>query len=221
MRNLVFISIAIGLLTGLAFLARRLYRMDAMGARTAMAKRYPENREGQDLSGQDLQGAFLPYAKFNRAKLYETMLSRTNLQFADLTEANLDMAGLDETDFSHAILHKAKLENARWLESAIYRHTSFRDTDLTAVSFQGLYGRHQLSKPKHMMDPVSGGADMTGAIFDGARCHRTIFRRCLLTGASFKNADCRDADFSHADLRNADFTGADLTGANFTGAIRN
>lgn len=211
-------SIGIGLAAALGFLAVPLYRKDVMGTRTPVGKRYPENREKQDLTGQDFRGAFLPYAKFKHAKLHETILSDANLQFADFSGADFEIAGLDQTDFSHALFHGAKIQNARWLDSAIFRQASFRNTDLRWVSFHGLYGRHQRSKPRHMMDPGAGGADITGAIFDGARCNQTIFSRCLLAGASFKGSDCREANFTHADLRNADFTDAHLRGAKLEGA---
>lgn len=217
-RNLFFTLMALGLAAAVAAMARHLYFMDAKGVRTAVAKRSPANYERQDLTERELQGRFLPYANFRHTKLHETILSDANLQYADFTGADFKMAGLSDTDFSHAVFHEAKLDGARWLESAIFRDASFRGTDLSGVSFHGLYGRHRQSKPAHMMDPGAGGADMTGAIFDGANCNRTIFSRCVLTGASFKGTDCREASFKHADLRNADFTNADLRGAKLDGA---
>jgi len=218
LRNVFLTLAALGLTAALAALALRLYRNDAMGLRTAVAKRFPANHEQQDLTGQEFRGAFLPYANFKRAKLHETILANTNLQFADFTGADFEEAALDSPDLSHAIFHGAKFKNTRWLDSAIYRHASFRNTDLSWVSFHGLNGRHLPSKPKHLLDPTAGGADMTGADFEGATCNHTIFSRCVLTGASFKAADCRDANFANADLRNADFTGADLRGARLDGA---
>ncbi len=223
-RNLFFALVALGLAAALVAVARHLYLTDAKGVRTAVAKRSPANYERQDLTGRELQGGFLPYANFRHTKLHETMLSDANLQFADFSGADFNMAGLSDTDFSHAIFHEAKLDRARWLESAIFRYASFRGTDLSQLSFHGLYGRHRRSKPAHMMDPGAGGADMTGAVFDGADCRRTIFSRCVLKGASFKGSDCREANFGDADLRDADFTDADLRGAkldraDLTGAI--
>ena len=202
----------------LSSLARRLYRHDFQGVRTAIAKRSPTSHEQQDLSGRSFEGQFLPYANFRRTKLDETILSDANLQYADFTSADFEMAGLSETNFSHAIFHQAKLKGGRWLDSAIFRYASFRNTDLTWVSFHGLYGRHRRGERRHMMDPGDGGADLTGAIFDEAICEHAIFVRCVLTGASFKGADCREASFNNADLRNADFTNADLRGAKFDGA---
>ena len=218
LRTVAISLIPIGLAAALIFLTRHLYRQDFMGARTAVAKQFPENKERQDLTNLDFSGAFLPYANFKHTKLYETMLRETNLQFADFSEADFEMAGLSHTDFSHALFHQAKLKNARWLDSAIFRHADFRNTDITWVSFHGLYGRHLRSKRQHLLDPGAGGADMTGAFFDGARCNHAIFSRCILAGASFKGADCREAIFTHADLKNADFTDADLRGAKMDGA---
>jgi uncharacterized protein YjbI with pentapeptide repeats len=218
MRTVVFSLIGLGIAAALIYKARDLYRNDAMGVRTAIAKRAPGNFEKQDLTGKEFPGAFLPYSNFQGTKLYETMFRNANLQFADFSDADFEMAGVDQPDFSHAIFHGAKLQQARWLDTATYRHASFRNTDLSWVSFHGMYGRHLRSKPSHMMDPGAGGADMTGAVFDGATCTHTIFSRCVLAGASFKGSDCREATFSEADLRNADFTGADLRGAKFRGA---
>ncbi len=218
MRTVIFSVIGLGIAAALISKALDLYRNDAMGLRTAVAKRSPGNFEKQDLTGREFAKAFLPYANFRGTKLYETMFRNANLQFADFSDADFEMAGLDDPNFSHAIFHGAKLRHARWLDTATYRHASFRNTDLSWVSFHGMYGRHQRSKPSHMMDPGAGGADMTGAVFDGATCTHTIFSRCVLTGASFKGSDCQEATFANADLRNADFTGADLRGANFKGA---
>ena len=38
-------------------------------------------------------------------------------------------------------------------------------------------GTQHRSKKNHMMDPGYGGADMSGAIFDGANCRQAIFIR--------------------------------------------
>lgn len=218
LRTLFLTLLALGLAAALAAVARHLYLQDAKGVRTAVAKRYPASYERQDLTGRELQGGFLPYANFRHTKLYETILSDANLQFADFSGADFEMAGLSGTDFSHAVFREAKLDRARWLESAIFRHASFRGTDLSGVSFHGLYGAHRRSKAAHLLDPGAGGADLTGAVFDGADCHRAIFSRCLLAGASFKGSDCREANFTNADLRDADFTDADLRGAKLEGA---
>lgn len=218
MRTVLYSLIGLGIAAALISKALDLYRNDAMGLRTAIARRSPGNFEKQNLSGREFSKAFLPYSNFKGTKLYETMFRNTTLQFADFSEADFEMAGLDQPDFSHATFHGAKLQHARWLDTAIYRHASFRNTDLSWVSFHGMYGGHRRSKPSHMMDPGAGGADMTGAMFDGATCTHAIFSRCVLTGASFKGSDCREAIFSEADLRNADFTGADLRGAQFKGA---
>ena len=217
-RNVVLSLLGLGLAAALVWQARSLYRRDYLGMRTAVARRSPANYEKQDLSGREFSAPFLPYANFKGTKLFETMFRNANLQFADFSNADFEMAGLDEPDFSHAVFHGAKLQRARWLDTATFREASFRNTDLSWVSFHGLYGRHLRSKPRHMMDPGAGGADMTGAIFDGANCNHTFFSRCVLKGASFKGSDCREATFANADLRNADFTGADLRGADLRGA---
>ena len=128
------------------------------------------------------------------------------------------MAGVSDADFTNAIFDGATLNVARGRETAVYRNASFRHTDLTSLGFHGMSGRHNRSKKMHMMDPGAGGADMSGAVFDGARCVQTIFSRCNLAGASFKGSDCREAVFSHADLRGADFTNADLRDAIFDNA---
>lgn len=218
MRSILILAVTILVAAALMYVAAHLYQKDFLGTRTAVAKRHPENHARQDLSGQDFRHAFQPYANFQQTKLHETILSDADLRFADFSDADFEMAGVDQTNFSNALFLRAKLQNARWLDSAIYQHANFRDTDLTWVSFHGLYGQHLRSKPRHMMDPGAGGADMTGAIFDGARCNHAVFSRCILTGASFKGADCREAHFTNADLKNADFTGADIRGAKLEGA---
>jgi 2-iminobutanoate/2-iminopropanoate deaminase len=225
-RNVLLVLFAAGLMAGAFQLAKYLYHRDAHGVRTSMAKQSPANFEEKVFAEERLEDTFLPYANFRRAKLQELLLRDSNLQYADFTGANLDTAGVSGSDFSHAIFHEAKLKNVRWLDSAIFRHASFRGTDLSWVSFHGMGGQHRRSKPKHMLDPSYGGTDMTGAIFEGAVCRHTIFSRCLLTGANFRGSDCREASFDHADLRNADFTNADLRGASFvdadiTGAVFN
>lgn len=224
LRSVSLILIAVGLSVALLVLARRLFLKDVYGVRTAVAKRFAVNYEEKDLTSQDFSRAFLPYVNLRRTKLLKTNFSDANLLFADLTGADLEMARLSDTNLSHAVFQEAKLQQALFLDSTTLRHASFRNTNVSSVSFHGLWGRHRRSKRKHLLDPGTGGADMTGAVFDGALCQNTSFRRCVLTGASFRNSDCREADFEDADLRNADFTNADLRGAkleraDLTGAI--
>ena len=199
--------------TVLVALAAHLYWKDTLGVRTKAAKFFPANYEKQDLTGKAFNSAWLPHANFRGANLREAEFSDAYLRFADFSGADFTMAGVSHADFTNAIFDGATLKVARGHETAIYRNASFRNTDLTQLGFHGMSGRHNRSKRAHMMDPGAGGADMSGAVFDGARCHQTLFRRCNLAGASFKGSDCREADFSHADLRNADFTNADLRGA--------
>jgi uncharacterized protein YjbI with pentapeptide repeats len=223
-RNIILILLALGFLASAFQLSRYYYFRDAFGLRTASHRRNPPNFAAKVFTDENLEGAFLPYANFRNANLNEILMRGANLQFADFTGADLNNAGVGDSNFSGAIFHQANLRNVRWLDSAVFRNASFRNTDLSWVSFHGMGGQHRRSAPKHLLDPTYGGADLTGATFEGATCEHTIFSRCLLAGANFKNAKCQEADFSDADLRNADFTGADLRlakldGADTTGAI--
>jgi uncharacterized protein YjbI with pentapeptide repeats len=214
----LWLAIALVLTATLVALAAHLYWKDALGVRTKAARLFPANYERQDLTGKAFNGAWLPHANFRGANLREAEFSDAHLRFADFSGADFTMAGVSDADFTNAVFDGATLKIARGHETAIYRNASFRNTDLTRVGFHGMSGRHNRSKPRHMMDPGAGGADMSGAVFDGAKCHQTLFSRCNLAGASFKGSDCREADFSHADLRNADFTNADLRGAKMDNA---
>ncbi len=210
----------IGLVVTGAFvaLATHLYWKDTLGIRTMAAKYFPANYEKQDLAGKVFSNAWLPHANFKGANLREAELSVAHLRFANFSGADFTLAGITGADFTNAIFDGATLNVARGHETAIYRYASFRKTELSRLSFHGMNGSEHRSKRRHLLDPGTGGADMTGDIFDEAKCHQTYFNRCTLIGASFKGSDCREADFSHADLRNADFTNADLRGARMNGA---
>ena len=214
----LWLVIAVTLAGALTALAVHLYGKDTLGVRTSAARYFPANYEKHDLTGKAFRDAWLPHANFRRATLREAEFSNAYLRFADFSGADFTMAGISDADFSNAILDGATLKVARGHETAIYRNASFRNTDLSGLGFHGMSGTQNRSKRQHLMDPGYGGADMTGAVFDGANCHHTSFSRCTLAGASFKGSDCRDADFSNADLRNADFTNADLRGAKMDGA---
>lgn len=201
-----------------AALGHHLYGKDARGVRTLVAKQFPANYEKQSLVEHRFTGAWLPYANFKGANLREAEFSDANARHADFSGADFTMAGVSGADFTGAIFDGATWNTARGHETAIYRNASFRNTDLSQRSFHGMGGTHNRSKRRHMMDPGYGGADLSGAIFDGAKCRQTIFSRCNLAGASFNGADCRDANFTNADLGNADFTNADLRGAKMDNA---
>lgn|GEM_PF-1527752 len=215
---IVFSVVALVLLTIAVPVARYYYLLDTYGLRTAMHRRNPTDFERKVFTEEFMDESFLPYANFRHANLNEVHMRDSNLRYADFTDANLKSADLGHSDLSHAIFHRAFLRNVRWLDSSTFRNASFRETDISWVSFHGMGGRNRPSKPKHLLDPSSGGADLTDAIFEGAICQHTIFSRCLLVRANFRGADCREANFNHADLRNADFTGADLRDAEFEGA---
>jgi uncharacterized protein YjbI with pentapeptide repeats len=214
----LWLVVALILAGALVGLATHLYWKDTLGVRTTMAKYFPVSYEKQDLTGREFRNAWLPHANFRQTILREAEFSDATLRFADFSGADFTMAGVSDADFTHAFFDGAIFKVARGHETAIYRNASFRNTDLTRVGFHGMSGQHNRSKRRHLMDPGAGGADLSGAIFDGAKCHQTIFSRCNLAGASFKNADCREANFTHADLRNADFTNADLRGAKMSDA---
>ena len=214
----LWLVIALAVAAGLVALGAHLYWKDTLGVRTQAAKMFPANYEKQNLTERRFDGAWLPHARFRGANLREAEFSNANLRFADFSGADFTMAGISDADFTNAIFDGATLNVARGQSRAIYRNASFRNTDLSGLGFHGMGGRHNRSKKMHMMDPGAGGADLSGAVFDGARCRQTIFSRCNLAGASFKGSDCREADFSDADLRGADFTNADLRGAKFDDA---
>ena len=171
------------------------------------------NDEKQSLVEHRFVGAWLPYANFRGANLREAEFADANARHADFSGADFSMAGVSGAYFSYARFDGAIWNVARGHETPIYRNT-----DLSQRGFHGMSGTHNRSKRQHMMDPGYGGADMSCALFDGAKCFQTNFSRTILASASFKGADCREALFSNADLRNADFTNADLRGAKMEGA---
>lgn len=59
---------------------------------------------------------------------------------------------------------------------------------------------------------------LKGAVFYGARLHRTVLRRADLRGANFTSADLSRADLRRASLQGAQFDSADLRGARLQGA---
>ena len=213
----VFIGIVFVVAIGAAFVTNTLRQR-------ARLKALPANYEGKDLRSADFRGKKLDRANFRGANLFDASMDDSSFRHADLREANLKDARIANSDFSHARFDGAKWAVASGTECAIFRQASFRDTDLSWRSFHGMGGTQNQSVKRHLLDPTTGGADMNGAVFDGADCRHTFFRRCTLAGASFRGADCREAYFENADLRNADFTDADLRGAsldnaNTTGAV--
>ena len=202
----------IGLGGALAFFARRWRRSPLAAAAVG------NDFHGQDLTGRDFRGQHLARANFSNANCTEAEFSDADLQYANLRNVNFSMAGVSNADCRHAIFDGAAMGFARGIESANYQYASFRNTDLTRKAFSGTGGTQHRSTPTHALDPVNGGADMTGADFAGAMCWHTIFHRCTLVGAHFRGANCQDADFTQADCRTVDFTDCDLRGASFTDA---
>lgn len=205
-------------LVTIAILGGAMYWSNAMGLRTMLAKWMAANYEGKDLTGQRFDDKILDYANFRNAILKEAEFSNARLRFADLRGADLTDAGVSGADFSDAIFDGAILKIARGQETALYRNASFRNTNLQRISFHGMGGSQNRSTKKHLLDPGHGGADLSGAIFDGSNCQSAYFTRCTLVGASFRGSNCQDANFANADLTGVDFSNADLRGAKMDGA---
>jgi uncharacterized protein YjbI with pentapeptide repeats len=214
----MWLLIALILAGALAALAAHFYPKDTWGMRTLVTKHFPANYEKQSLVEHRFVGAWLPYANFKGAILREAEFSDADARHANFSGADFTMAGVSSANFTNAIFDGAIWNPARGHSTAIYRNASFRNTDLSQRGFHGMGGTQNRSKRQHMMDPGYGGADLTGAVFDGATCYQSNFSRTTLAGASFKGADCREAHFSNADLRGADFTNADLRGAKLENA---
>jgi len=64
------------------------------------------------------------------------------------------------------------------------------------------------------------GINITGAVFKNADCRFANFKNCNLTSADFSGSDCYGADFTGANLTKVDFSGTGLGNAILTGSTQ-
>jgi uncharacterized protein YjbI with pentapeptide repeats len=105
-------------------------------------------------------------------------------------------------DFSHAVLQKADLSQARicgFFYGTKLGGASLVRADLSLSDFMG--------SPKHVETTLSG-ANLSGA----------KLRDCQISSVRFFNADCSKADFSHSTFFDVRTKGCNLKGAQFQGA---
>jgi uncharacterized protein YjbI with pentapeptide repeats len=197
---------------------------------------HPADFTGRDLAELDLSGLDLRGASFAGANLYGVDLTDADLSGTDLTGARLD----------HAIVIRARFNNARMARASILLPAAFSTltadqaespvfagADLSGAQILGRFGRGDWRGVNLSGANFTGGgvrflaswfADLSGCQLAGANLARADLRQVRLrfvdfSGANLAGAKLAQADLSHANLEGADLSGADLTGADLDGTI--
>jgi uncharacterized protein YjbI with pentapeptide repeats len=150
---------------------------------------YQDPGPGKDLYGQDYEGRDLRGQDLRGANLKDAYLTGANLAGANLARANLDGAVLCDADLTGADLTGADLTLAN-LTSVRASGASFRETTLNRTFLQK--------------------ADLTRAVFGGAKGDFTFLPEADLTHADCKNLSLLRAFAQGATLVEADFSEASL-----------
>jgi uncharacterized protein YjbI with pentapeptide repeats len=145
--------------------------------------------ESESLAGRDLTGADL-----SGLDLCGADFEGAFLEAADLTDARLDGANLVDAVLARADLSRASLRGARLLR------TNFGEARL------------------HEVD-LSGGIDLTGAVFGKAILERANLSDALLDGVDWMGASFVDCDLSRTQGSGVLFYENDLSTVSFVGAV--
>lgn len=119
--------------------------------------------EKADLSGAhmgwvDLKDARLEGALLNGTGLPHADLGGARLQGAELYQTRLDGADLRQTRLDHVALHGVKMTRVTSLHCAVFRHTLFKEIDLTGVQIEQMqvdqsYGDASVVLPQGVIAP--------------------------------------------------------------------
>jgi uncharacterized protein YjbI with pentapeptide repeats len=141
-------------------------------------------------------------------------LSGADLRSANLQEATMSFANLERANLSDAILEEADLDGAN-LNGAILTRAFADDVVLSGASINGIQAERASLRDAQFPGATAGvfdtgteilhanfsGADLSGALFGGARVLEGTFVAALMA----------DSDFNMACLRKANLSGADLS----------
>ena len=143
---------------------------------------------GQSLAGVDLTGADLSELDLSGADLSGAFLEATNLRGTKFDGANL-------TD---AVLVRADITEASFVGASVLR-TNFGDAKLHRTN-------------------LSGGLDLSGAVFGKAELYGTKLTGACLTGADLMDSKLKDCDLSGVTGDQLLFYETDLSSVNLSGA---
>ncbi|AKT40636.1 DUF2169 family type VI secretion system accessory protein [Chondromyces crocatus] len=216
-----------------------LTEVDLSGADLSEANLGASYARGARLDDVTLRGAVLSQADFTGASLHRVSFEKADLSDVVLDGASLTLSRFDkcilkgnqlrgcdlrESTFSHAILAEVDLRSAN-LAHVTLEHAALVRCTLDGASFLKADLRGiRLAEPCSFV-----GADLTGAMIDGATLRETDFSRADFTGASLNSSDMskcvlREANLYRVVAKNvmlsrADLTGARLVAANLEGAV--
>ena len=125
--------------------------------------------------------------------------------------------GATVTDPAEALdqVHARLADAAPGLEAAFATGRRMSPEPLAPVEALGDEAAHYLGR--RVRECLTGGGDIAGRDWAGARLGGVDFSGRNLRGSMFERADLTNADFRGAVLEDAVFTGATLTGADFSG----
>jgi uncharacterized protein YjbI with pentapeptide repeats len=193
--------------------AARLLRAKLDGASLKSAIFSKSDFTGASFSGvtlelADLSEAIFDGANLSRVKLSKCILKGNQLRGCDFRESTLSHAVLDEVDLRSANFANATMEHVTLLRSTL-DDTCFLKADLRGM---------RLGAPCTFI-----GADLRGALIEGATLREADFSRADFSGATLISSDLskcilREANLYRAVAKNALFIRADLTGASLIAA---
>jgi uncharacterized protein YjbI with pentapeptide repeats len=167
-------------------------KVDLKAARDRFAATQTQRSPGDWGQVQALTTMIAAGDTFNGTDFRALWLSHGNFAGLRAPSADFDLANL-----SGAVFDRSQLELGNFQGTDLHK-ASFVEADLSRALFPIAYA--------------------SGARFDNARMHNSIWYAADLQGASFRGALLKGSSFFAADLRMADFRGADLTDVTFAGA---
>jgi uncharacterized protein YjbI with pentapeptide repeats len=184
---------------------------------------------GAILNKSDLTGASLPGVTFEAADLSDVIFDGANLAKVKLDKVILKGNQLRGCDFREATLTHAMLLDVD-LRSANFANAKLENVALMRCTLDGASFLKADLRGLRLFEPCTFvGADLRGALIDGATLRQTDFTRADFSGATMISSDLskcvlREANLYRVVAKNALFSRADLTGAsliaaNFEGAI--
>lgn len=177
--------------------------------------------KGRALSGADFSGAVLVDADLRGANLEGAVFFTANLHRADLTDATLARADMRGANLSGAVFSHANLNGADLREGSMAVKDKRGNINL---SLQPGKGNADAAKR------LSGGiftetVNASEAVFIGTKMQKCILRGANLSGAIFEGADLKfaqvhGAKFQNAVLLNTVLDGVELAEADLRGVLR-
>ena len=170
-----------------------------------------------DFAGQNLSDALVIGAQFDNSDFSHATLINAGLQECRFADTNFNDANLSGVRLSGVAFIDSDLSNTQLINIQGDR-IRFTDSDLTGSDLSGARLVMVSFQGADLSNAVLARAQLHHAEFIEATLDRAMFRDSRLPRADFTEAEGSRVVFINADLRAANFTGARLERADFTGA---